>query len=386
MSDFYRLFEDRFRGDRRMIKSRLEIYLPFVLPLREIYSGAQALDLGCGRGEWLELISEHGFSAQGVDLDEEMLVACYDLGLNVNKGNALAYLRSVPDASQSLVSAFHLVEHLLFEDLTLLVKEALRVLVPAGLLILETPNPENLVVGTSSFYLDPSHQRPIPPELLKFLSDTYGFKRSNILRLNEDPRLQRSRNLTLFDVLAGVSPDYAILAQKDADPDIISRLDGAFDCKIGANLYSLASRFDHQNLQLLERMQEMDVKLNNPFWRITRPLCGLARVQRQLLCDTTQKSKVALRELFSPAIRLFKARPHLRGTLLKSIRKHPRLEQRLRLFAAAMRLASICNRQSPIRASRSHALPSHLSHLTPRARQIHSELKVAIEKKRRENC
>ena len=75
-SDFYRAFEDRYRGSRDLIKSRLRVYLPFVEPLKALYSDCIAVDLGCGRGEWLELLKEKGIGAHGVDLDDGMLSAC----------------------------------------------------------------------------------------------------------------------------------------------------------------------------------------------------------------------------------------------------------------------------------------------------------------------
>lgn len=160
-SDFYRAFEDKFRGAREVIKARLKVYLPFIKPLKDIYPDASAVDLGCGRGEWLELLAENGFSAQGVDLDDGMLAACRELGLRVQTGEAVAFLKSLPDQSQAVISGFHLAEHIPFDDLQALVEESLRVLRPAGVLILETPNPENIVVGTSSFYLDPTHRKSV---------------------------------------------------------------------------------------------------------------------------------------------------------------------------------------------------------------------------------
>lgn len=165
---FYHAFEERFRGSRDLIKSRLRVYLPFVEPLRGLNKDAKAVDLGCGRGEWLELLQELKFDAQGVDLDDGMLKICREVGLKVQTIDAIAFLKKLPDASHVVISGFHIVEHIQFIDLQVLVQEALRVLMPGGILILETPNPENIIVGTSSFYLDPTHQRPIPPQLLSF--------------------------------------------------------------------------------------------------------------------------------------------------------------------------------------------------------------------------
>ena len=162
---FYRAFEERYRGSRELIKSRLQIYLPFITPLLAHYPEAHAVDLGCGRGEWLELMQTINVKTHGIDLDEDMLSACTERQLPAHKEDALAYLCALPNESQLVISAFHLVEHIPFNTLQTLVAEAKRALVPGGLLILETPNPENLIVGSCSFYLDPTHHRPIPPNL-----------------------------------------------------------------------------------------------------------------------------------------------------------------------------------------------------------------------------
>ena len=245
-TDFYRAFEEKFRGPRELIKSRLQIYLPFILPLREYWPDAQAVDLGCGRGEWLELLNEQGFYAQGVDLDDGMLAACRELGLSVQTGDALEFLKALPDASQSIISGFHIAEHLPFDALQELASQALRVLKPAGLLILETPNPENLVVATSNFYLDPTHKRPLPSLLLSFLAEFAGFKRNTIVRLQESKNLIDNPELSLLAVLNGASPDYAVVAQKDGPEELFAALTSAFDTAYGLTLDKLADTYQQQ--------------------------------------------------------------------------------------------------------------------------------------------
>ena len=243
---FYRAFEDRYRGSRDLIKERLAIYLPFVKPLQSIYLDATAVDLGCGRGEWLELLVSEGFHANGVDLDLGMLESSRQLGLRITHGDALEYLASLADDSQVVVSAFHVVEHLPFHGLQRLVKQALRVLKPGGVLIMETPNPENLVVATRNFFLDPTHQRPIPPGLLSFVPEYYGYARVKTVRLQESPGLRERASISLLDVLEGASPDYAVIAQKQADPEIMQMLDRIFLDEYGLTLESLASRYDEK--------------------------------------------------------------------------------------------------------------------------------------------
>lgn len=255
MSDnFYFAFEDRYRGSRELIQSRLQVYLPFVRPLLDLDGGAWAVDLGCGRGEWLELLASLGFDATGIDLDPGMLAACRQLGLKAERGDALDFIAALPDASLGLVSAFHFVEHIPFPRLQDLVAHALRVLVPGGLLIMETPNPENILVATREFYLDPTHRRPIPPALLAFLAEHSGFARHKILRLQESKALSDPATaLTLHNVFEGTSPDYAVVAQKAAPAMATAPMDPPFAAEYGLDLDTLTRRYQSQ---LAERIQQ----------------------------------------------------------------------------------------------------------------------------------
>ena len=243
---FYRAFEDRHRGSRELIHERQQIYVPFLEPLKQLYPERKALDVGCGRGEWLEILQRNGFDPLGVDLDAGMLQACHDLGLPVEQGDALEMLKRMPDESLAVVSGFHVAEHIPFDVLKDLVSETMRVLKPGGLLILETPNAENLVVGAQYFYLDPSHERPIPHLLLSFLTEYCGFERSKVLRLQEPAPLVEGDEVNLVSVLFGVSPDYAIVAQKQAPAEQMQTFDAAFERDYGLSLDLLATRYDHQ--------------------------------------------------------------------------------------------------------------------------------------------
>lgn len=258
-SDFYRDFEDRYRGSRELIKDRQLVYLPYILPLKDIYETCSAIDLGCGRGEWLEILIEHGFTPLGVDLDEGMLEACSTLGLPTQNTDALTALRSLESESQVVVSGFHIAEHIPFPALQELVSESLRVLKPGGLLILETPNAENLVVGTNNFYLDPTHERPIPHLLLGFLTEHCGFARTKLLRLQESPLLIDAADVSLFQVLEGASPDYAIVAQK-AGELMMEKFDNAFAAHHGIALNELATRYEDG---LNTRLTQLDETTSN---------------------------------------------------------------------------------------------------------------------------
>ena len=257
MSDsFYRDFEDRFRGSRELILWRLSVYLPFIRSLTGGEAAVRAVDLGCGRGEWLELLGQNGVDASGVDLDAGMLAACHERGLAAREADALATLQALPDASLALVSAFHLVEHVPFDVVRALVREALRVLTPGGLLIFETPNADNLAVGACSFYLDPSHRRPVPSALLGFVAEHTGFARSKVLPLQEAAELRGDAPITLDDVLRGVSPDYAVVAQKHAAPEALAALDEPFAADYGVTLSLLAQRYERQAGERAARSDE----------------------------------------------------------------------------------------------------------------------------------
>jgi O-antigen chain-terminating methyltransferase len=303
MSDwFYRAFEDRYRGSRDIIRGRLKIYLSFVQPLAQ--GGAAALDLGCGRGEWLELLNEAGFAAVGVDLDEGMLAACRERNLSVVNGDVLEVLRAHADASLAVVSAFHLVEHIPFGQMQTLIAEALRVLQPGGLLILETPNPENLVVGTSSFYDDPSHIRPLPPKLLAFAVEFGGFARHNVLRLQEAEHLSSADRLELFDVLAGVSPDYAVVAQKAGAPSQLADWDALFTATYGIDLHFLAQRYQQEQdrvrdevAQLRERQDLTSMSVQQQFATVDSQIARLHSTTLTLAADIAKNETMHSDEL-----------------------------------------------------------------------------------------
>lgn len=287
MSDqFYRAFEERYYASQATIKSLRRQYLPFVAPLTQIYPGASAFDAGCGRGEWLELMQECGFDAQGVDLDEGMLAACREKGLRAAQADAITALIQLPSDSHAVVSAFHVVEHISFEGLRAFVAEAYRVLKPGGILIMETPNPENIFVATRNFYLDPTHVRPIPQELLTFVAGFAGFSRVKVLRLQEDIHLFNKRDISMRDVLFGVSPDYAVVSQKDAPRNIFALLDPQFDRDYGLSIDQLLEKFEDRLMRQEHTAHEalnVGQSIHSTFESQLRELSWITKQFRELL-------------------------------------------------------------------------------------------------------
>ncbi|HEY3638475.1 MAG TPA: class I SAM-dependent methyltransferase [Rhizomicrobium sp.] len=214
----YLSFEDRYRGTREDIKERQRVYLGRISDCVAATGHGAVIDIGCGRGEWLELLGETGISANGYDLNRIAAEECRERGLDVTLGDAIEALSKLPDESCAAITGFHIIEHLPFEILVKLLDQSLRVLRPGGLLVLETPNPSNLVVAAETFYFDPTHRNPLPSELTSYLLKSRGFSDIEILPLHPcnwpqrqdytDPMLSY-----LQDKLFGPQ-DYAAIARK----------------------------------------------------------------------------------------------------------------------------------------------------------------------------
>jgi SAM-dependent methyltransferase len=184
LDSFYVEFENKFRGTETEIKDRLRVYVPRLKKLGVDFGKYPLLDIGCGRGELLELLKEEKINAVGLDLNESMVKRCNQRGLKAVQAEALSYLRKQPSASLGAITGFHIVEHIPFGFLLRLFEECYRVLTPGGVIIFETPDPENLHVGSFSFYYDPSHLHPLVPDVLAFAVENRGFDKAEILRLH----------------------------------------------------------------------------------------------------------------------------------------------------------------------------------------------------------
>ena len=412
-NDFYYRFEQRFRGSREEIKRRQSVYLPILEPLKSIQSPTRTLDLGCGRGEWLELMAENGFSAQGADLDDAMLQFCMEQDFVVRKADALDYLRSIPDATLSVVTGFHIAEHLPFETLRSLILEAHRTLFPGGILILETPNPENLVVGACNFYTDPTHRAPLPPHLLAYLGEDAGFKRVKILRLNQPPQEWYSNppeSPSMSRLLFGVGPDYAIVAQKDGTAERLMAFSWFANTEDGSN--SLSGQINEFDAQLLvfqqeaqrvqseqmarldgvaerqrstdeqigrlttlwekaqsEQMARLDGAFNSRSWRITAPL----REANATFRKVKSYIKGRLKTLIKRSAAFVQKGPWLKPIILAPLAPFPKVKARLR------RAAGLPD-PSAILIDQDLPVANDLTHLSSRAEKIYTILKHKIEK------
>jgi O-antigen chain-terminating methyltransferase len=170
----YLRFAERFRGSAEYVKSRQEFYVPYFAGCKNV------LDIGCGRGEFLELMRDAGVAARGIDFSREFVDQCRGKGLAVEVADLFTYLADLPDASLDGIFSAQVVEHLPPARLPEMIRLAAQKLRRGGVLAIETPNPECLAIFATHFYLDPTHARPIPHALLAFYMEEYGIGRIQV--------------------------------------------------------------------------------------------------------------------------------------------------------------------------------------------------------------
>jgi len=170
-------FAEKFRGAEQYVKDHQHMYAERFAGLSDV------LDIGCGRGELLAVFQQFGIQARGIDTNAECVALCRSKDLNAEQADMFGYLDSLPDASLGGVVCSQVVEHLPPERIPELVHLAHAKIRRDGLFAVETPNPECLAIFATHFYLDPTHNRPIPPPLMAFYCEEAGFGRIEVERL-----------------------------------------------------------------------------------------------------------------------------------------------------------------------------------------------------------
>jgi O-antigen chain-terminating methyltransferase len=226
-------FEDQFRGTPDTIRARLEPYAP-------LFDGASdVLDVGCGRGEFLELLRLRGIRGRGIDVNHEMVELCRSRGLDVEEADALGYLTRLSDGALGGVFAAQVVEHLAPDYLLALLEQAARVLRPGSRMVLETINVASWTAFFESYLRDPTHARPLYPDTLRYLVIASGFEDVSVRfsapvppadRLQPAPRIVRTvpgdahaALVALADVLDGNAERLNRLLFADMDYAIVAR-------------------------------------------------------------------------------------------------------------------------------------------------------------------
>ena len=212
-------FVETFRGTYEEIKDRLSVYLPELKSVAEL---GPVLDVGCGRGELLDMLRDADIEAYGIELGAESVELCRARGLDARVDDALHHLGNVPEHSLGAVTAIHVVEHLDIDTLVTFVDLCLRALKPGGLIIFETPNPSNVIVGSDRFWVDPTHVHPLPSDFLRFVVSMRGFTDAEVVAQKRGPefatkQLRDVAGAELVEQLGQMlfgPEDYAIVARR----------------------------------------------------------------------------------------------------------------------------------------------------------------------------
>ncbi len=203
-------FAERFRGTEEYVQEKQRLYLPYFAGCREV------LDIGCGRGEFLELAKEAGIPARGIDLSAESVALCRSKKLEAEVADLFVHLDSLPERTLGGIFCAQVIEHLPPARLPEMLRLACARLATGGVLAIETPNPECLAILASHFYLDPTHHHPVPPQLLSFYLEEFGMGAIEMHRLS--PAVESMPALkTLPDDFREAffgALDYAIIARK----------------------------------------------------------------------------------------------------------------------------------------------------------------------------
>lgn len=183
--EFYHCFEEKFRGSQELIRERQEVYVPIIQKYIKDWSKARFIDVGSGRGEWLDILRENGAQDYiGIDLNARQNAICEEKGHKVLEVDCIKYLADCTANSVDIITGFQIIEHLCMEDLLELLRQSYRVLKPGGLILFETQNPKNLIVGANTFYFDPSHKRPLNPEMVIFFAEWCGYTQVRYIDAN----------------------------------------------------------------------------------------------------------------------------------------------------------------------------------------------------------
>jgi SAM-dependent methyltransferase len=225
-----RLFQEIERGSRAEVLARFAPYLPYFEGLDPI------VDLGCGRGEFVELVAASGRSAYGVDSDPQAVQECVEAGFDVRREDLMEHLAELPASSVGGIFCAQVVEHLPPDLIPPLLEQVSRVLKPGGAALFETPNPATFATHVQSFWRDPTHIRPVPEATLSFAARSAGLVVEEVLYSSRPPDEERLQPLSvetsipelasavvafnhtterLNDVLFGFQ-DYAVLIRKPA--------------------------------------------------------------------------------------------------------------------------------------------------------------------------
>ena len=266
-SNFYFDFENKFRGSQQDVLEKLNTYDGLLNQILNHINAPKLLDIGSGRGEWIRKCSTLGFECTGIDFNQKMSDYSKNQDMNIIYDDALNTMRNFEDHTFDVISSFHMIEHLDQEYLSELIVQCKRILTTDGVLIMETPSIDNLIISTNLFYLDPTHITHINPSQLKFIVEHIGFDNAEIFYINGGP-LQDSINSRLTRVFCGVAQDIVCIATSSRSASLFlnSQNSNWRDLlPIGITTLNAASDYDNQIVQreelMLSRLQAQEIAI-----------------------------------------------------------------------------------------------------------------------------
>jgi 2-polyprenyl-3-methyl-5-hydroxy-6-metoxy-1,4-benzoquinol methylase len=216
----YSEFEDRCRGSSESLRQAQERYVSF---FPNPNGSGQIVDIGCGRGEMLQVLIEAGYDVVGLDINQEMIDTCRSKGLPVLQEDGISFLKRSEDESLRGIFCAQVVEHMLTSEVEEMMQLARRKLITSAVLVVETINPRSLFALGNHFFADTSHVRPVHPETLRFICEQVGFSKVELVELSEHPAMTAIADLpdddvgkTVADLVRSVFgyQDYVIVATK----------------------------------------------------------------------------------------------------------------------------------------------------------------------------
>ena len=293
--DFYFNFEKKFRGSRESIINRISIYDSLIQLIIEKNQENKFLDIGSGRGEWLQKWDNKVSSCIGVEVDLNMINYCLNKGFEVLQGDAIKTLSNIETESISVITIFHTIEHLDNKYLNQLMTACYRVLDKNGLLIIETPSIDNILVSTKSFYIDPTHVNHIHPDGLSFLIEQKGFSKAAYFYINEGP-LSTDSSTKMTKILNGVAQDIAFVVTKSEKTSQLifeKQTEWQKYFKIALSTMDAAIAYDLENekiiselnkkyIQILEDLDDYKLEINFLKKQLKHLILGI-RVTKKLL-------------------------------------------------------------------------------------------------------
>ncbi len=221
----YYEFEEAFRGDRNKIKINFQQYIDMVRERQPV------VDIGCGRGEFLEVLQENNIESWGVDSNPCMTEMCLKDDIKIYNRDALSYLKKAEDESIGTIFSSHLLEHMTISQIEHFLRQSYRALRKNGLVIIETLDPSSFIGFHYYYLMDPTHKTPIHPQYIRFLADSIGFEDAFIYRpakdydrvvsdsliLNESSSKSSNNTIEAFKYLSeklGNYPEFSLIAKK----------------------------------------------------------------------------------------------------------------------------------------------------------------------------